>query len=91
MVPRWYRGRIVGYEEKFNERALIAALYSMKRDAAGGNWRRRAQRAMRLEAAEAAAEAERVAESHQPTQITPHDPVNKSKKPEQSEPRLRRL
>lgn len=44
LAPRWYRGKIVGYSEKFNDRALIAALLSYRREAAAGPSRQESMR-----------------------------------------------
>jgi hypothetical protein len=86
-VPRWHRGRIVGYEQKFNERTLIAALYSLQREAAGGNWRQRAFREMRLEAAEEDRAMERGAVPARQSQNIDNKSKNASTRP----PRLRLL
>lgn len=87
VVPRWHRGTIIGYEQKFNERALIAALYSLRREAAGGYWRQRAFREMRLEAAEEDRETARCLASDPEPQATDNIPKNSPAPP----PRLRQL
>ncbi|MEM8695879.1 MAG: hypothetical protein AAGE05_07630 [Pseudomonadota bacterium] len=98
IVPRWRRGKIVGYERRFNERALIAALQSARREAAGVDWKRRAYREMRLEAAEDETAGDGAAEDMQRRKVRRSESVPASdpgarptEKPGNPRPKLRQL